>query len=59
MTRPEPITFGSCIATARKKLPLSQKQLAEHILREEDGEPISPSTSTISSETAAVLRPIT
>lgn len=42
MTRPEPITFGSYIAAARKKVPLSQKQLAERILREEDGEPISP-----------------
>jgi transcriptional regulator with XRE-family HTH domain len=42
MTRPEPTTFGSYIANARKKIPLSQKQLAERILREEDGEPISP-----------------
>lgn len=42
MTRPEPITFGSYIAAARKKIPLSQKQLAERILREEDGQPISP-----------------
>ena len=42
MTRSEPTTFGSHIANARKKAPLSQKQLAERILREDDGEPISP-----------------
>lgn len=29
MTQPVPITFGSYIAAARKKIPLSQKQLAE------------------------------
>jgi transcriptional regulator with XRE-family HTH domain len=34
-------TFGGVIAEARKKLGLSQKQLAEKILRE-DGESISP-----------------
>ncbi len=42
MTRPEPMTFGGYIASARKKIPLSQKQLAERIMREEDGEAISP-----------------
>jgi transcriptional regulator with XRE-family HTH domain len=42
MTRSEPTTFGSYIADARKNIPLSQKQLAERILREEDGQPISP-----------------
>ncbi len=42
MIKPEPTTFGSHIASARKKIPLSQKQLAERILREEDGQPISP-----------------
>ena len=40
MTRPEPITFGSYIASARKKIALSQKQLAERILREEDNQPM-------------------
>lgn len=35
------LTFGSIISTARKKLGLSQKQLAEIIYRE-DGESISP-----------------
>src|SRR5262245_17663123 len=42
MTRPEPTTFGTYIANARKKIPLSQKQLAVRILRDEDGQPISP-----------------
>lgn len=42
MTKPEPITFGRYIADARKKLQMSQKELAARILREEDGEPISP-----------------
>jgi len=42
MTKSEPTTFGSYIASARKKVPLSQKQLAERVLREEDGQPISP-----------------
>lgn len=42
MTRPEPITFGSYIADARKKLQMSQKDLAARIKREEDEEPISP-----------------
>ena len=35
------MTFGQIIAEARKKLDLSQKQLAERI-KKEDGEPISP-----------------
>lgn len=35
------MTFGQIIAEARKKLGLSQKQLAERI-KKEDGEPISP-----------------
>lgn len=42
MTRPEPITFGTYIADARKKLKMSQKELAARILREEDNQPISP-----------------
>lgn len=42
MTRREPVTFGTYIAAARKAIPLSQKQLAEQIVREEDGQPISP-----------------
>jgi transcriptional regulator with XRE-family HTH domain len=42
MTRPEPATFGSYIADARKKLQISQKELASRILREEDNAPISP-----------------
>jgi transcriptional regulator with XRE-family HTH domain len=42
MIKAETTTFGSYIASARKKIPLSQKQLAEQILREEDGQPISP-----------------
>jgi transcriptional regulator with XRE-family HTH domain len=37
----EPMTFGQIITEARKKLGLSQKQLAEKI-KKEDGEPISP-----------------
>ena len=35
------MTFGQIIAEARKKLGLSQKELAERI-KKEDGEPISP-----------------
>lgn len=35
------LTFGRVVAEARKKLNLSQKELAARILRE-DGEPISP-----------------
>ncbi len=35
-------TLGRTIAEARKKLGMSQKVLAEKILREEDGSPISP-----------------
>jgi len=42
MTKAEPTTFGSYIAKARKNLALSQKQLAEQVLREEDEQPISP-----------------
>lgn len=42
MTKPEPTTFGRYIADARKKLPMSQKELAANILREEDEQPISP-----------------
>ena len=37
-----PVTFGSHIAEARKKLEMSQKELAAKILREEDDQPISP-----------------
>jgi transcriptional regulator with XRE-family HTH domain len=40
--RQDHVTFGSCIAEARKKLPMSQKELAARVLREEDGKPISP-----------------
>ena len=42
MSQPDPVTFGRYIADARKKLQMSQKQLASQILREEDDEPISP-----------------
>lgn len=35
------MTFGQIIAEARKKAGISQKELAERILKE-DGEPISP-----------------
>ena len=38
----ETITFGKHIADARKSLKMSQKELAERILREEDQQPISP-----------------
>jgi transcriptional regulator with XRE-family HTH domain len=37
-----PITFGSYIADARKSMNMSQKELAQRILREEDQQPISP-----------------
>jgi transcriptional regulator with XRE-family HTH domain len=37
-----PSTFGAYIAEARKALKMSQKELAAKILREEDGQPISP-----------------
>jgi transcriptional regulator with XRE-family HTH domain len=42
MTKQENTTFGGFIAAARKELGLSQKQLAQQILREEDSAPISP-----------------
>jgi transcriptional regulator with XRE-family HTH domain len=42
MSQPDPVTFGRYIADARKKLQMSQKELASQILREEDNEPISP-----------------
>ena len=45
-------TFGTYISDTRKKMGLSQKQLAELIEREEGGA-ISPHTSTISSMTGA------
>lgn len=35
-------SFGRAIASARKVLQLSQKDLAGKILKEEDGEPITP-----------------
>ena len=35
-------TFGSFIVKRRKELGLSQKELAQRILREEDSKPISP-----------------
>ena len=37
-------TFGSHIAQARKRLAISQKELASKVLRE-DGQPISPQYS--------------
>lgn len=37
----DPVTFDRYIADARKKLQMSQKELASQILREEDDEPIS------------------
>lgn len=40
--RPEATTFGGYIAEARKRLQMSQKELAARILREEDQQPISP-----------------
>ena len=42
MTKLDATSFGRHIAEARKKLSLSQKELAACIKREEDGEPISP-----------------
>jgi len=42
MPKQELVTFGSYIAEARKKLSISQKELAARILREEDQQPISP-----------------
>ena len=42
MSQSDPVTFGRYIADARKKLQMSQKELASQILREEDDEPISP-----------------
>ena len=42
MSQPDPVTFGRYIADARKKLQMSQTELASQILREEDDEPISP-----------------
>jgi transcriptional regulator with XRE-family HTH domain len=42
MTQSGPLTFGRYIADARKKLQISQKELALQILREEDDAPISP-----------------
>jgi transcriptional regulator with XRE-family HTH domain len=42
MAKPESTTFGHYIADARKKLQMSQKELAMKILREEDEQPISP-----------------
>lgn len=41
-TQSDPVTFGSYIAEARKALQMSQKELAQCILREEDEQPISP-----------------
>lgn len=41
MTRSEPKTFGRYISSARKNISLSQKDLAEQIEREEDGQSIS------------------
>lgn len=41
-TARETKSFGGYISEARKKLQISQKELAAKILREEDGQPISP-----------------
>lgn len=41
-TQSDPVTFGSYIADARKALQMSQKELAQQVLREEDQQPISP-----------------
>jgi transcriptional regulator with XRE-family HTH domain len=38
----EPQTFGNYIASTRKSLKMSQKELAAKILREDDEQPISP-----------------
>lgn len=38
----EALTFGQAIAKGRKAKPLSQKELAALIMKEEDGAPISP-----------------
>jgi transcriptional regulator with XRE-family HTH domain len=35
-------SFGRAISSARKELQMSQKDLASKILKEEDGEPITP-----------------
>ena len=35
-------SFGRTIASARKQLQMSQKDLAARILKQEDGEPITP-----------------
>ena len=40
--KPDATTFGKHIAEARKSLKMSQKELAERILREDDHRPISP-----------------
>lgn len=42
MKTTQPSTFGRYISEARKKKKMSQKELAERILREEDQKPISP-----------------
>ena len=42
MKKQDSATFGSYIAAARKNIGLSQKELAQLILREEDDAPISP-----------------
>ena len=39
---PDEVTFGTAISSARKKRGLAQKELAEKILKEDGGEPISP-----------------
>ncbi len=41
-TQSDSVSFGSYIADARKTLQMSQRQLAQRILREEDEQPISP-----------------
>lgn len=42
MTTETPATLGKAIAQKRKEMGLSQKELAEKIMREEDQTPISP-----------------
>jgi len=41
-TKQPATTFGACIAEARKALKMSQKELAEKILLEEEDKAISP-----------------
>ena len=56
----EPVTFGQAISAARRKLGMSQKQLAERIRRERRRTgPSRRSTSTTSNTIAEARLPIT